>query len=78
MRLSFPNSPRLICRVPVTRHIHIRAINGDLLISRDQQTLLDGGGLPVAVTDGIVSLQWDAGEIWAMGAPNATVEVIVP
>lgn len=80
MRLILVDSPRQVARVPRFTHLILRVITGAVLLARDRQTLSDGGGLPVAVADGIQDLAWDAGDLWMAAASGTTsdVEVIVP
>lgn len=81
MRIGLVDSPRLIADPPRFLHVILRVISGDVLVGRDRQTLSDGGGLPVAASDGIVTLFWDAGALYMASTPagtQASIEVIVP
>lgn len=79
MRISVNDTPRNVARIPRKLNLHMRVISGTALISRDGQTLLTGGGLPIAVADGIQSLEWDAGDLWISGSGGtAEIEVILP
>lgn len=57
--------------------ITLRVIAGSVRLARAQTDLERGEGLPVAVADGIVSLAWMGGEVWAVAdtAP-ADLEII--
>lgn len=79
MRISVTDTPRNVARIPERRNLHLRVISGNALLSRDGQTLLTGGGLPIGTADGIVTLEWDAGELWISGSGGTSVlEVILP
>ena len=80
MRITLVDTPRHIAPVPRFTHILLRVISGDVLLGRDRQSISDGGGLPVAVADGIQNLAWDTGELWMSAATGTTAvaEVIVP
>ncbi len=78
-RLS-PLSPRKVATLPRCANVHFRVLTGDALVAQTSQELIDGGGLPIAITDGIVSLEWQQGELWlsAGGSADCVLEVIVP
>lgn len=81
MRITLVDSPRSICHIPKFQNLILRVISGGVIVGRDRQTLADGGGLPVATTDNIVTLPWDAGALYMAATPAGTtaeVEVIVP
>lgn len=79
LRFRATDSPRKIATIQRQLFLHMRVVSGAVLLSRDQQTLMDGGGLAVTQDDGIQSLQWDAGELWFQKAVDeGTIEVILP
>ena len=81
MRITLVDSARHIANVPRFTHVIVRVIAGTVLIGRDRQTLEDGGGLPVAVSDGIQSLDWDTGPLYMAATPagtQASIEVVLP
>jgi len=81
MRLTLIDTPRKIAQIPKFSHLILRVTAGALRLGRDEQDLVSGGGLPVAVADNIVNLDWDIGAIWMVSDPagsTSTVEVLVP
>lgn len=81
MRLTVSDSPRHVATLSTREWIHLRVLSGDVLLARENQTLLAGNGLPVAVSDGLVSLNWQAGNLWIQspaGSGNAVLEVVLP
>lgn len=78
MRISLTSGATKITTVPRGGSIHMRVISGAALIGREQQDLIGTGGLPVSVGDGIVSLQWDAPQIWLRGDSTAEMELLLP
>lgn len=79
MRINLVSSPRKIATLRRPAWLHLRAISGTALLAPDQQTLTDGGGLPVSVGDGIVSLNWENGDVFMAGQGGASeVEIVIP
>ena len=80
MRIDIPDTPRHIATIPRYSHVIVRVISGAMRIARDRQDLDSGGGLPITVTDNIVNLDWEMGQLWAVrdAAVNAVVEVLIP
>jgi hypothetical protein len=79
MRIAAIASPRKVATIPKLYTLHMRVIGaGGVLLAREEQTLISGGGLPVSSTDGLVSLVWDAGEVWVQGDPTGTMEIVLP
>lgn len=79
MRITLTDSPRKLARLARPSWIHARVISGAATLAEFNQDILDGGGLPITVSDGIVSLKWECTELWIAGNPaGSVVEVIVP
>ena len=81
MKVSIVDSPRKIAKVPRFMHVHMRVASGTVLLARDNQTLIDGGGLSVSAADGILSLPWDTGDLWMAAYPQGTtaqIEMVLP
>lgn len=81
MRLTLVDSPRHIATLPKFQHVVLRVISGAAVIGRDRQSLENGDGLPIAVSDGIQNLAWDTGALFMAASPlgsQCEIEVIVP
>jgi len=78
MRITAISSPRHVATIARQLTLHLRVTSGAVLIAREQQDLLAGGGLPIAAADGIQSLDWDTGQLWVQGDPAGTFEVVLP
>lgn len=79
MRVLLKDSPRHLATIHVRTWIHLRVISGNVRIARENQELLGGAGLPVLTSDGIVSLNWQTGSIWAQGSGgDAELEIVLP
>lgn len=81
MRLTVSDSPRHVAKLSTREWIHLRVISGNVLLARENQSLVAGDGLPVGVSDGLVSLNWQAGDLWIQspsGSGSAVLEVVLP
>lgn len=77
MRFNLVESPRLLSTSFTPGWIHLRVISGNALISTTRQNLDGGGGLPIAVADGLVSLKWPSRELWVQCPIGGAGEVEV-
>lgn len=78
MRLTLQETPRLVTTRRTPAWVHIRVISGDARVSVDSADLYPnsgGGGLPLAVADGLVSLVWPVQEIWVSCPPGGAGEI---
>lgn len=62
-----------------SKWIHFRVQMGHVHIGKDQQEVQSDEGLSIYPSDGLVSINWDRGELWAAGGESETVlEIILP
>lgn len=79
MRIQATDSPRQLATFQRPTWVHTRVASGTVRLAQSNQELLAGEGLPIASTDGIVSLVWEPAQLWIMGAGGtAELEVIIP
>ena len=80
MRIKLPDTPRRLARLNRPSYVHIRIVSGTVRLSSDQESLLGGDGFRVGTSDGILSLRWEAEQIWAAAesGSNAEMEVLLP
>lgn len=78
MRLTLQETPRLVTARRDPQWVHIRVISGNARVSVDSADLYPnsgGGGLPLAVADGLVSMVWPVQEIWLACPPGGAAEI---
>lgn len=81
MRYTLSDSPiHFGTFLPTVRdnYITLRVQSGTVLINSDQAALINGDGISISTTDGIVQLRWEYGGFWIRGSGTAIVEVLLP
>lgn len=59
-------------------YITLRVVSGTVLLNSDQAALINGDGLSVGTSDGVVQIRWPYGGFWIRGSGSASVEVLLP
>lgn len=76
MRLTVVDTPRRIGQTPGGgRWVTFHVLSGTLYLSDDEQSLHDGGGLPLETHDGLHQLFW-YGPLWVMAASGTTADIV--
>jgi hypothetical protein len=79
MTLTLNPDARQLATFEQPTWIHLRVSAGTVQLGESQQDVAGGDGLTVTAADGIVSLNWNRGQLWAAGdATPAVVRIIIP
>jgi hypothetical protein len=78
MTVTVSNTPRFLARIP-SRILLLRVAAGSVRIGQSQDEIMNGGGIPVSVSDGIQNWIMPETDVWIVGdAADNRVEILLP
>lgn len=79
MKIRLSEGGRLLATISPAAYVHLRVNEGHLHIGKTQQEVQSQEGLSIYPSDGLVSILWDRGQLWAAGGEvDSQIEIILP